>query len=85
MITYETRREAYENVDAQSIRMKITRLLKESGGMTASEIMERLNISNPNNCRPRLSELKEDGVIVAIGKRKSPGRRMPEAIWELAV
>lgn len=85
MITYETRREAYENVDKASIRKKITRLLKDSGGLTASEIMERLNISNPNNCRPRLSELRDDGVIVAIGKRKIEGRRTPEAIWELAV
>lgn len=85
MITHETRREAHENVDKLSIRRKITILLKDSGGMTASEIMAKLQISDPNNCRPRLSELQEDGVIVAAGKRKTKGRRMPEAVWVLAV
>ncbi len=83
-ITYETRREAYERVEPKSIRMKITQLLTESGPMTSSEIMERMGCSNPNTVRPRLTELKADGVIQAIGKRKNRCGTN-EAVWEIAV
>lgn len=83
-ITQETRREAYERVEPRSIRMKITDLLTNEGGMTSSEIMERMGYSNPNTVRPRLTELKADGVIQAAGKRKNR-YGANEAVWEIAV
>lgn len=83
-ITQETRREAYEQVEPRSIRMKIADLLTNEGGMTSSEIMERMGYSNPNTVRPRLTELKADGVIQAVGKRKNR-YGANEAVWEIAV
>ena len=50
-ITQETRREAYERVEPRSIRMKIADLLASEGGMTSSEIMERMGYANPNTVR----------------------------------
>lgn len=83
-ITSETRLEAYDRVDPKSARMKITKLLTDEGAMTSSEIMERMGVSNPNHVRPRLSELKADGVIRAVGKRKNQ-YGANEAVWEIAV
>lgn len=83
-ITQETRREAYERVEPRSIRMKIADLLASEGGMTSSEIMERMGYANPNTVRPRLTELKADGVIQAVGKRKNRCGAN-EAVWEIAV
>lgn len=83
-ITAETRREAFERVEPKSIRMKITKLLTDSGPMTSSEIMERMGVSNPNTVRPRLTELKADGVIRDVGKRKNRFGSN-EAVWEIAV
>ncbi len=83
-VTYETRREAYERVEPKSIRMKITRLLTDEGAMTSSEIMDRMGFTNPNTVRPRLTELKADGVIQAVGKRKNR-YGANEAVWEIAV
>lgn len=83
-ITSECRREAFEMVDAKSARMKITELLTNEGALTSSEIMEILGCQNPNSVRPRLSELKADGVIHAVGKRKNRGGAS-ESVWEIAV
>lgn len=83
-ITYETRREAYERVEPKSIRMKITKLLIERGAMTSTEIMDHMGYTNPNTVRPRLTELKADGVIQAIGKRKNR-YGANEAVWEIAL
>lgn len=83
-ITVETRREAFERVEPKSIRMKITKLLTDEGAMSSSEIMERMGVSNPNHVRPRLTELKADGVIRAVGKRKNRCG-VNEAVWEIDV
>lgn len=80
----ECRREAFERVEPKSIRMKITKLLTEDGAMTSSEIMEKMGYANPNTIRPRLTELKQDGVIQAVGKRKNRSGAN-EAVWEIAV
>lgn len=82
--TEECRREAFERAERESIRMKITKLLTEDGAMTSSEIMEKMGYTNPNTIRPRLTELKQDGVIQAVGKRKNRFGTN-EAVWEIAV
>lgn len=88
-ITFETRREAYEQVRPAPMRKRITELLSENGGMTSSDIMAALGINNPNLVRPRLTELKDDGIIMAVAKRvpkcRETSNRFPEAVWELAV
>lgn len=83
-ITYETRREAFERLEPRTMRMKISKLLSESGPMTSSEIMENMGYTNPNSIRPRLTELKADGVIKDVGKRKNR-YGTNEAVWEINV
>lgn len=69
-ITEETRREAYYESQntAPTRRYEIVRLLKEHGPMSSEDIMEHLRCGNPNCVRPRLSELKQAGLIEACGK-----------------
>lgn len=76
-ITEETRREAYyESRDgAPTRRREIYQALRERGEMTAEELMAALGYRDPNNVRPRLTELKDAGLIEAIGKRKNAAGR----------
>lgn len=82
MITNETRREAFENVELALMEAKVYEALRINGPMSAEQIMDVLGTSNPNNVRPRLTGLSKKGVIRAIGKRKSRGDRN-EAVWEV--
>lgn len=81
-ITYETRREAFENVELALMEAKVYEALRVNGPMSAEQIMDKLGTSNPNTIRPRLTGLRDKGVIRAIGKRKNRGGRN-EAVWEV--
>lgn len=83
-ITYETRREAFERVDAQTMESKVLWVLTTKGPMSAEQIMHVLGTSNPNNVRPRLTGLSKKGKIRAVGKRKNDAGHN-EAVWEIAV
>lgn len=84
-ITEETRREAYYESQntAPTRRYEIYRLLKEGGPMSSEEIMERLRCDNPNCIRPRLSELKQAGLIDTCGKTKSKYGNVHIAVWQV--
>lgn len=84
-ITEETRREAYYEAQtkAPTRRYEIYRLLKESGPMSSEEIMEQLRIDNPNCIRPRLSELKQAGLIETCGKTLSKYGNIHIAVWQI--
>lgn len=82
--TEKCRREAFESADRKPIRKKITDLLTEKGAMTSTEIMDALGFRNHNSVRPRLTELKADGVIRDIGRRKNK-EGFSESVWEIAV
>lgn len=84
-VTAETRRQAYyeSRESAPSRKKLIYQTLEERGPMTANELMEWLGYTDPNCVRPRLSELKEEGLVVAERtKRNRQGRAV--ALWELA-
>ena len=85
-ITQETRREAYyESMETAPTRKKeVLSALKQYGPMTSEEIMERLGYTNPNSVRPRLSELKESGLIEACGKKLSRCGKIHIAVWQVA-
>lgn len=80
-ITYETRREAFQNVELALMEAKVYEALRVNGPMSAEQIMDVLKTANPNNVRPRLTGLSQKGVIRAVGKRKNRGGRN-EAVWE---
>lgn len=92
MITHETRREAYYDVkpETPTRRWYIVQVLKAApDGLTADEIQAQLirdGIArdwNPNYCRPRLVELKQAGIIEAVGKRVSARSGKKMAVWRL--
>ncbi len=85
-ITSETRREAYyESLEtAKNRRDEIYLLLNRYGPMTSEEIMDCLGCTNPNCVRPRLSELKEAGLIEACGKKLAKCGKVHIAVWKVA-
>lgn len=84
-ITEETRREAYYESQntAPTRRYEIYRLLKDGGPMSSEEIMERLRCDNANCVRPRLSELKQAGLIETCGKTLSKYGNIHIAVWQV--
>lgn len=87
-ITKETRRRSYS-----AIRPKCgsrCRLILETLGerqMTVSEITEELLAAgkipyfNRNFVAPRLTELKDIGIIETVGRKKATRSDVKEAIW----
>lgn len=84
-ITEETRREAfYESQNTADTRKKeIYGVLERYGPMTSEEIMDCLGFSNPNCIRPRLTELKEEGLIETCGKKLAKCGRIHIAVWQV--
>lgn len=86
--TRETRRQSYDAIIPK--RGKRCRLILETLGdrrMTASEITEelvqtgRIPYFNRNYVAPRLTELKEMGVVETVGRRKATRSDVTEAVW----
>lgn len=87
------RREAYNEIKPkrESRKDMILEVLKngDPGGMTAEEIAQQLlhdgKISHidPNFTRPRLTELKEDGVVEVVANAgvRSPLAILPFGKW----
>lgn len=84
-ITEETRREAYYESQnkAPTRRYEIYRLLKEKGPMTSDEIMDKLGYTSPNSVRPRLTELKQAGLIETCGKKLAKCGKVHIAVWQV--
>lgn len=87
-ITKETRRESYDAILPKV--KKRSRLILETLGdrqMTASEITEELVAAgkipyfNRNYVAPRLTELKDIGVLETVGRRKATRSEATEAVW----
>ena len=90
-ITKETRRESYDAILPKV--KKRSRLILETLGdrqMTASEITEELVAAgkipyfNRNYVAPRLTELKDIGVLETVGRRKATRSDATEAVWARA-
>lgn len=86
--TRETRRQSYEAVLPKANDR--CRLILETLGdreMTVSEITDRLvevgkiPYFNRNYVAPRLTELKDMGVVETCGRRKSTHSTANEAVW----
>ena len=87
-ITRKTRRASYDAVQPKI--QERSRLILETLGsreMTVSEITDELVSQgkipyfNRNYVAPRLTELKEDGIVETCGRRKSTRSGANEAVW----
>lgn len=86
--TYETRRASYEAV-LPKVNKRSGLILRTLGNkeMTVSEITDALvegghiPYFNRNYVAPRLTELKETGVVETCGRRKSTRSEAFEAVW----
>lgn len=67
-ITKETRLESYFKAPMGQRQRMILEVLGDKE-MTANEIRKALGFSDLNAVRPRLTELKDKGIIEAVGKK----------------
>lgn len=86
--TRETRRESYEAILPKATeRCRLILQTLGSREMTVSEIADelvqqgRLPYFNRNFVAPRLTELKEMGVVETCGRRKATHSNATEAVW----
>ena len=86
--TKETRRESYEAV-LPKVKERSRLILATLGGrsMTVSEITDELVAAgeipyyNRNYVAPRLTEMKDMGIVETCGRRKSTRSTATEAVW----
>ena len=89
MITKETRRESYEAITPKITDRKslILEIMKDRA-MTAHEITEELlakryiKYYDRNFVSPRLTELKEDGMVEVVGKKFCSRTRRRVSVWK---
>lgn len=84
-ITAETRRAAHEYIKPfkGQRHQKIMEALTEHGDMTVDELMAVLGYNDPNQVRPRLTELTQAGALCTIGKRRSRRSGKMVAVWAI--
>lgn len=86
--TKETRRASYDAV-LPKVNERCRLILETLGNreMTVSEITDELVSSgkipyyNRNYVAPRLTEMKDDGVVETCGRRQSTRSTATEAVW----
>lgn len=87
-ITLQTRREAYDAVGPK-IKQRAQLILDTMGdrALTVSEITEELVSAgiipywNRNFVAPRMTELRDFGIVEAVGRRKGTRSDRTEAVW----
>ena len=84
-VTTETRRAAHEEIKPQKEprRQQIIEAITEYGPMTVDELMDKLGYHDPNQVRPRLTELTQAGALHTIGKRTSRRSGKMVAVWAI--
>lgn len=88
-ITRETRRDSYEAV-LPKVKERARLILETLGNreMTVSEITDELVARgeipyfNRNYVAPRMTELKDLGIVETCGRRKSTRSKATEAVWK---
>ena len=70
VITSECRAESLRKLDKRTRAIDILGVLTEP--MTAREIAERLGFSDLNSVKPRLTELRDAGIVEVVGKKQDP-------------
>ena len=88
-ITRETRRDSYDAV-LPKVKERARLILETLGNreMTVSEITDELVARgeipyfNRNYVAPRMTELKDLGIVETCGRRKSTRSKATEAVWK---
>jgi hypothetical protein len=76
-------RKAAESVPAGTLRASVLGDLQENGDATADECAARLGI-DVLSIRPRFSELRRLGKIVATDQRRPSSRNTSSTVWKAA-
>lgn len=92
-ITKQNRKEAYCSVIQKRHNRKsaICSVLEAGspGGMTAEEILDAISrkagsvLMDMNYVRPRLTEMKSEGLVRVVGKRPSSRSGRNTSVWKL--
>jgi predicted HTH transcriptional regulator len=73
---HQNSRDSYKDfrgVKQSSYRARIWNLYNDAGKpLTDREIMQTLHEIDPNNIRPEITRLKQDGLLMEVGKNKCP-------------
>ena len=79
-ISINNRQEANEKVDRAKRVQAIVEVMTEYGlPMTARMIMTKLGTTDPNNVRPRLTEMTRDGIVRVLSEPvKENGRNVSQ-------
>jgi SOS-response transcriptional repressor LexA len=76
---HQNSRESYKDfrgAKQNSYRARIWNMYHDAGRpLTDREIMQTLQETDPNNVRPEITRLKQDGLIIEVGKSKCPFTR----------
>ncbi|MCR9254728.1 MAG: hypothetical protein NXI16_01380 [Alphaproteobacteria bacterium] len=81
----DTSREAFEGVDARTLRDQALAAIKRAGpiGLTADETADRLS-QHYGSIRPRCTELKLSGKIIDSGQRRKNKNGKNMIVWVAA-
>ncbi len=92
-ISLRNRREAFDAIkpERENRKSKILSVMKcgNPDGMTAEEITDVLckNGTIPstdrNYVKPRLTEMRDDGIVKEVGKRRSPTTERNTTVWKV--
>ena len=69
-LTHKTRRESNEKTGRETRYKKILAVLEPGIEMTSWEVMRALGYQNPNDVRPRLTELQQKGTLETVPDKK---------------
>lgn len=70
VITSECRAESLRKLDKRTREVNILSALTEP--MTAREIADKLGFADLNSVKPRLTELRDAGLVEVVGKKTDP-------------
>lgn len=82
-ICRQTRRESYKALNPNARYAQILDVLKDGEELTAREIMQRLNYTDTNTVKPRLTELRMMNMVKVIGKRKCTATGKTVSVYKI--
>lgn len=89
MTSEECRRDSNKSVDKAKRYYQIQKILRSKGNLTAKEVAiemyreKYINAPERNYAAPRLTELKDFGLVRTIGKRKCQYTGKVVSVYEL--
>lgn len=82
-ICRQTRRESYKALRPNARYAQILDVLKDGEELTAREIMQRLNYTDMNTVKPRLTELRMMNKVKVVCKRRCSVTGVTVAVYKI--